>query len=265
MLNGGSGLHAVLPQIFSIGIWYWISVSLAAMGIAAFDTFTQFGATIGTTGSPNSFLIPSQVWQLGWDAARPLLRVADTYSGWSVLWNFFTIAIFYLSALALILAYGFMAFFIMLVQIEFRLGLMLSAILLPLGVYQGTAFMAEFGLGMLCASLVRTFITTALLALSGPLIQLVVPQLAPNGDPTFETAIVMAFVSVSYVLLLLSMARKASTLAVRGLGLGLGSQMSLGNIAGGAAMALGPAGRLAGAAASGAMRGGSRLVQAMRS
>ena len=40
--------------------------------------------------------------------------------------------------------------------------------LIPLGVYQGTAFMAEYGIGLLCSGLIRTFMTTALLAISLP-------------------------------------------------------------------------------------------------
>ncbi len=223
LLRGGSGMASVMTQLVSIGLWYWVSIGLGAMALAAFDTFTQWGASVGILGSPASFLIPSQVWKLGWDSAQPLFRLAMSYQGWAVLWNIFTIGILWLSAMGIVLAYGFMAFFVMLVQIEFRLGIMLAAVLVPLGIYQGTAFMAEFGLGVLCGGLVRTFMTTALLAISAPLVRLMIPQLGGNGEPTLETAIVMAFVSAAYVALLIVGSRRASTMAVRGLGLGLGA------------------------------------------
>ena len=264
MLGGESGLSAGFTTVFSIGCWYWVSISLAGMGIAAFDSFTQFGASVGGQGSVASFLVPSQVWGLGWEAAAPLLAYAKRFSGMAVLSGFFQILIAYVSVLVIVLAFGIMALFIMLVQIEFRLALMLAAILIPLGVFQGTAFMAEYGLGLLCGGLIRTFMTTALLAISLPLVRLITPNIAAGTDPTFETAVVMAFVSGCYVALLINGSRKASSLAVRGLGLGLGSSLSLGGMVSAASMALGPAGRVAGAAAGAAIRGGSRLVQSMR-
>jgi len=258
MLGAGDGLSTAMTSAVSIGIWYWFSIFLGAMAIAAFDTFTQFGAAVGIHGAPGSFLIPSKIWALGWEAARPILAMAQAFTGWSVLINIFVIGILYASALAIVFAYGFMAFFVILIQIEFRLAIMLGAVLIPLGVYQGTTFMAEWGLGLLCGSLVRTFITTALLAISGPLISLVKPERGPTGDPTFETALVMAFVAGSFIVLLLVTARKASTIAVRGLGLGLGS--------GGAG--LGYLLRTGGAILSGAgglaIQGASRLLAGQR-
>jgi hypothetical protein len=137
---------------------------------------------------------------------------------------------------------------------------MLGAILIPLGVFQGTAFMAEYGVGLLCAGLIRTFMTTALLAISLPLVRLITPNVAAGTDPTFETAVVMAFTSGCYVALLINGARRASSLAVRGLGLGLGSNFSLGGIIAGASMVLGPARHVAGAL----IQGSSRLLHSWR-
>lgn len=264
MLGGESGLSAGFTTAFSIGCWYWLSVSLAGMAIAAFDSFTQFGASVGGQGTGAALLVPSQVWSLGWEAAAPLLAYANRFSGMAVLTGFFQIAIAYASVLVIVLAFGVMALFIMLVQIEFRLALMLGAVLIPLGVCQGTAFMAEYGLGLLCGGLIRTFMTTALLAISVPLVRLITPTPPAGTDPSFETAVVMAFVSAGYVVLLISASRKASGLAVRGLGLGLGSSFSLGGIVSAASMALGPVGRAAGAAAGAAISGGSRLLHSRR-
>ena len=84
VLGGGDGLAPALLIIVRIGLFYFFTVSLGALSIAALNTFLQWGAAPGGAFPAAAFLSPSTIVEIGFRAAWPIQTFLAQYSGWAV-------------------------------------------------------------------------------------------------------------------------------------------------------------------------------------
>ena len=65
VLGGGDGLAPALLIVVRIGVFYFLTVSLGALSIAALNTFLQWGAAPGGAFPGAAFLSPSTIVACG--------------------------------------------------------------------------------------------------------------------------------------------------------------------------------------------------------
>ncbi len=231
--SAGDALASVLLTAVKIGVFYWLLVNLAPMGVAAFQTFLQWGMTpAGNALVTQRFLQPSLVLDVGFKAAFPLKRFVDAFTGPSALWNFFTIETYFLTYWIIIVAFWAVALHLMLTIIEYNLALLVATVLLPWGVLQPTAFFTEFSIGWVTGGLVRILVTGAIVGIAVPLFALVTPS-PGGGDPTFYGAMVTMITSGIFALLSWVVPGRAAAIAGRGVSLALHGGTIVAGAAGG--------------------------------
>jgi P-type conjugative transfer protein TrbL len=204
----GDALASLLWTVLRIGVFYYLVYHLYGLTFAAFLTFIQWGlaGTGGQTLTVDDMLHPSRIIDAGFAAAYPIQQFIDAYgSGISGAVNrtlhFWTVDTYLAVYWLVVLAFAFVAVAMILTLIEFKLAVMVSAVLLPWGVLTPVAFMSELSIAWITASLVRVMLTTAIVALGVPLFALFTPNLTPGGDPTQYSSIVMVLTAIIFAIL----------------------------------------------------------------
>lgn len=258
LLGGGDALGPVLLMAIRIGIFYWLSVGLAAISLAAFDSFLFWG-TLPSGGifSGAQFLHPSSLVDAGFTAARPLEVILSRISGWPQNWAMtltYTVA-----KLMIIVAFGCMALHVMMTIMEFHLAVMTGAILVPWGILSQTSFLAEFAFSWITGGLVRVFLTAVIMSIAIPLFKVLQFTMTPGGDPTHYSALIYGIASGIFAILSWQLPKRAAQVAGRGMALSLGGEVvAQGAVTGFRAAQAGLGGTV------GAVRGMSRMMQAAR-
>src|SRR5438552_6507109 len=101
------------------------------------------------------------------------------------------------------------------------LSVLVSAVLVPWGVLQPTAFFTEFAIGWMTGGLVRILVTAAVVGTAVPLFDLVSFRTTGGGDPTFYSAIVTGLTSAVFGILSWVIPGRAAAIAGRGVSLAL--------------------------------------------
>lgn len=262
LLGGGSGLAAAFYTALRIGIFYFISTSLAALSLAAFETFLQWGtAPSGGAFSAATFMSPSSMLDFGFVAARPIQEFLMRFSGMSALWNFPTLVVYMIAFWLVVLAFALIALHLIVTIIEFHIAVMTGAVLIPWGALSHTAFLCEFSIAFITAGLIRILLTAGIMSIGIPLFSTLALTTTPGGDPTLYSAMVFALTAGIFAILAWQIPSRAAGVGGRGMALGLTGGVLLPHSGVRAAMTAG--GALVGVGGQ-AVRGASRLVGAMR-
>lgn len=248
---GGDGMMSMLLTFVRIGVFYWISVSLAALTLAAFHTFLLWGtAPSGGAFSMATFLSPSSMLDAGYKAARPIQVYLQNYDGWQAMWNFPTVVGYMLAFWLVVGAFALIAFHLIITIIEFHLAVMVGAVLIPWGALSQTAFLCEFSISFIVAGLIRILLTAAILSIGMPLFVVLKFTVTPGGDPTFYSAGVFALTAFIFAILAWQVPTRAAAVGGRGMALGLTGGVLLPHTLTGVANTVGSA----------AIRGTSRML-----
>ena len=262
LFEGGHGLATGLMLALRIGIFYWISTSLAAMTLAAFQTFLQWGtAPSGGTFSAATFMSPSSMVDFGFIAARPIQEFLMHFKGMSALWNFPTIVVYMIAFWLVVLAFALIAFHLIITIIEFHIAVMAGAVLIPWGALSQTAFLCEFSISFITAGLIRILLTAGIMSIGIPLFSTLALTTTPGGDPTLYSAIVFALTAIIFAILAWHIPSRAAAIGGRGMALGLTGGILLPHSGVRAVMTAGSA--LVGVGGQ-AVRGVSRMLAAHR-
>jgi len=259
MLQGqgsvSDALGAPLLYLLTVGGYYYGLVHLREIGIAALNTFVQWGVQSGGASFDVALLQrPSFILEIGLKAARP---IADWDTWWSSIKAAVKLTTSPGDAIAywcILLAFIAMTAHHMMLLIEYHIALMCAAVLLPWGLWSFTAPLAEFSLGWLTGGVVRALVGTAMLGIAFPLFDLL--NRPTDGDVLglAQTAVLVAG-SIIFCVLCWVIPARAAGIAGRGVSLALnGSTLTA------AAATFARFGLMA----TGAVRGVSSLVQAPR-
>jgi P-type conjugative transfer protein TrbL len=221
MLSGGAGagdaLATTLLHTIKFGIFYWLLVNLVPLTTAAFQTFFGWGlAPAGSRDLAARMLSPSFLLDIGFRIATPLHDLVDRMSGWSQAWNYFKLMGYTIAAWVIILAFAAVSLHLMTTIIEFHLAVLVCTVLLPWGVLQPTAMLAEFCIGWVTGGLVRILVTGAIVGISVPLFATIQLNTTGGGDPTFFSAVMVALTSFIFAVLAWVIPGRAAAIAGRG-------------------------------------------------
>lgn len=227
VMSGGAGLGdaigTMLWILLAIGVFHWFLLNLPAILDAALNTFVQWGlAPSGGAFSLGDFLLPSRMIRSWWTGAAAI-REFISNMGWgkAAPWNWPTLMIFILAFLGIFAGFAVLAAEVMIALFEFGFARLLSAILVPWGVVTQTAFLAELSIAWLVGGLVRMLIMAALMGITVELFGRV--ALPGDTDPGIAEALISAFLAAFFAGLSLVIPHRASTVAGRGMALGLGA------------------------------------------
>ena len=153
-------------------MFYWLTISLGALSLAALNTFLQWGAEAGGgafTGA--AFLSPSTIVDVGFRVALPIQELLQQFTGMAVVRNF---------PIVVHLHGGILADCARIYpdraphdHHDYRVlfcGL-LGAVLFPWGLLSQTAFLCEFVVSWLTAGLIRVLLTVGIMSISVPLFE----------------------------------------------------------------------------------------------
>ena len=261
VLGGGDGLAAVLWICLRIGLFYFLTISLGALSIAALNTFLQWGAAPGGAFPAAAFLSPSTILEIGFRAAWPVQTFLAQYSGWAVLFSYWIVAPYMLAYWLIILAFALVALHMMITIIEFHFAVMCAAVLFPWGLLSHTAFLCEFVVSWVTAGLIRVLLTVGIMAISIPLFDSLSFAVTPGGDPTLYSALLYAVTAMVFAILAWVLPARAAAVGGRGMALGLTGGILL-PTSGVRAIAAGGRGLVA--AGGHAVQGASRMIAARR-
>jgi type IV secretion system protein TrbL len=261
VLGGGDGLAPFLLIVVRIGVFYFFTVSLGVLSIAALNTFLQWGAAPGGGFPAAAFLSPSAIVDVGFRAAFPVQDMLQKFDGWTAIKNFPIVVPYMLAYWLIILAFVLVALHMIITIIEFYFAVMCAAVLFPWGALSHTAFLCEFVVSWVTAGLIRVLLTVGIMAISIPLFEGLRYTVTPGGDPTIYSALIYAATAGVFAILAWVLPNRAAAVGGRGMALGLTGGVLLPH-SGVRAIAAGGRGLLT--AGRQAIEGGSRMLAARR-
>jgi type IV secretion system protein TrbL len=218
VVSGGPQLGEALGQLVfllvGIGFYYWLVLNLLPMAQAALATAVQWGLESGGSGMTAATLQqPSFILDAGFVAAAPLAEF-DTW--WKAVKSTVKLATNPIDALgwcAIVLAFMAVALHHMMMLIEFQLAVTCAVVLLPWGIWQGSASVGEFTLGWLLGGLIRALVSLTMVGIGVPLFEMLRPE--PKGFFGLYETFVMLGGSFVFAVLCWIIPARAATMAGR--------------------------------------------------
>lgn len=191
-------LQEVIVKIFKIGTFFWL--------VSNWDYFThdilfESFKMAGQVASNTSFDVsPSGILDKGLYLTSQVIKSICSSSGWqSVLGGLGLLIVKLIFALIIIVAFGFMAIQVLLVNIEFYLVSTLSVILVPFGLIKHTSFLFEKALGAMFSFGIKLMFMTFIVGLGSVLFD--TWNTAISGDSHISELISASIGAVTYAFL----------------------------------------------------------------
>ena len=197
VMSGGSHLGDALGHLLmllvSIGFYMWLILHLWDLGQALFDTFAQWGMLGSGNGITSEQLRnPGFLMDIGTRLAFP---VAEQASWLQKVWQGINLAFSpgeWIVVLAILAAFAGIAVHHLFLLVEFYLALMCGNVLIGWGFWRLTAHFAEFSLGWITGSLIRTLVSCIMIGIAVPLFQQIRTPPTSTGALDVLTYIQMA-------------------------------------------------------------------------
>ncbi|HEV2605604.1 MAG TPA: P-type conjugative transfer protein TrbL [Microvirga sp.] len=215
---------------FMIGNWN----NLARI---VFESFSGLGLQASGTGmSAADFLRPGRIAQTGLEAGRPILESISGLMGFvSFFENFIQIAILLFAWAIVLLSFFILAIQLFISLIEFKLATLCGFVLVPFGLFNKTAFMAERVLGLVISSGVKVLVLAVIVGIGSTLFGEFTSGF--SAEPTIEDAMALVLAALSLLGLGIFAPGIANGIVSGGPQLGAGAAVGTGLAAGGAVMA----------------------------
>ncbi|MAP96023.1 MAG: P-type conjugative transfer protein TrbL, partial [Ponticaulis sp.] len=240
-----------------------------ALARIVFESFAGLGLIAsGGSLSPGELLQPGRIAEIGLDAGRPILAsISDLMGFVSFFENFLQIVILLFAWLVVLLSFFILAIQLFVTLIEFKLATLAGFILVPFGLFNKTAFMAERVLGLVISSGVKVLVLAVIVGIGSTIFGEFTAGF--TGEPTIEDAMAIVLAALSMLALgifgpgiangIVSGGPQLGAGAAVGAGLAVGG-LAVGGVAG-ARMAVGAAD--AGARGAAAVAGGASTAYSM--
>ncbi|ODT81432.1 MAG: P-type conjugative transfer protein TrbL [Pelagibacterium sp. SCN 64-44] len=252
----------LVKKTLFVGVFAYIIGNWNNLARIIFESFAGLGLKgSGTSFSVADLMRPGKVAQVGLDAARPLLESISDLMGWIAFFeNFIQIACL-LFAWALVL----LAFFILAIQlfvtlIEFKLTTLAGFVLIPFGLFNKSAFMAERVLGNVVSSGIKILVLAVIIGIGSTLFSQFTAGFG-GTTPTIDDAMAIVLAALSLLGLGIFGPGIANGIVSGGPQLGAGAAVGTGLAVGGAALAAGGAAGLALRGGGAALAGGAATVR----
>ncbi|MBB5745731.1 P-type conjugative transfer protein TrbL [Brevundimonas variabilis] len=230
-------------KVLLIGAFAWLINDWQALSETIYFGFLELGLTAGGGAlSPSEFLNPGAILAQGWEIVKALGETpAPVDNPLDIAGNLTDALILGLAMIGIMLAFAILALQIIVSLIEFKIVTLGGFVLLPFGIWNKTAFLAERPLGYVVSSGLK--VLALAIVVSGA--RTVFDQLQPSANPDIYEALTILVAAILLAMLALFIPNLASALVTGGPSLGAGALLT-------GALAVGGAGALAGAGIAGA-------------
>jgi len=228
---------------FLINDWQQLSETLYA-------GFIELGLTAGGGSlSRSDFLNPGAILAQGWDIVKALGETpAPVDNPLDIVGNMADALILGLAMIGIMLAFAVLALQIVVALLEFKIVTLGGFVLLPFGIWNKSAFLAERPLGYVVSSGLK--VLALAIVISGA--RTIFDQLQPSANPDIYEALSILVAAILLAMLSLFIPNLASALVTGGPSLGAGAAITAGVAVGGVTALAGAGIAGAGAAAGGA-------------
>ncbi|ARE40974.1 Conjugative transfer protein TrbL [Rhodovulum sp. P5] len=250
----------LVKKTLFVGVFAYIISNWNTLARIVFESFAGLGlvATGGAIGA-GELLQPGRIAAVGLEAGQPILEsIADLMGFVSFFENFIQISILLFAWMVVLLSFFILAIQLFVTLIEFKLATLAGFILVPFGLFNKTAFMAERVLGLVISSGVKVLVLAVIVGIGSTIFGEFTAGF--TGEPTIEDAMAVVLAALSLLALGIFGPGIANGIVSGGPQLGAGAAVGAGLAAGGV-VAGGLAGaKIAGAAGGAALRGGSAVA-----
>ncbi|WP_299507623.1 P-type conjugative transfer protein TrbL [uncultured Roseobacter sp.] len=250
----------LVKKTLFVGVFAYIISNWNTLARIIFESFAGLGlvATGGALGA-GELLQPGRIAAVGLEAGQPILdSVADLMGFVAFFDNFIQIMILLFAWIVVLLSFFILAIQLFVTLIEFKLATLAGFILVPFGLFNKTAFMAERVLGLVISSGVKVLVLAVIVGIGSTIFSEFTTGFV--GEPTIGDAMAVVLAALSILALGIFGPGIANGIVSGGPQLGAGAAVGAGLAAGGV-VAGGVAGaKMAGAAGGAALRGGSAVA-----
>jgi type IV secretion system protein TrbL len=246
-------LAAGFGKVLLVGAFAWLINDWQALSETLYAGFIELGLAAGGGGlSRADFLNPGAILQQGWEIVKALGETpAPVDNPLDVMGNLADALILGLAMIGIILAFAVLALQIIVSLLEFKIVTLGGFVLLPFGIWNKTAFLAERPLGYVVSAGLK--VLALAIVVSGA--QSIFDQLQPSANPDIYEALALLVAALLLAMLAIFIPNLASALVTGGPALGAGAALTGGlAVAGAGALAAG------GVAAAGAALGARGAV-----
>ncbi|RZJ00923.1 MAG: P-type conjugative transfer protein TrbL [Brevundimonas sp.] len=251
-------------KILLIGAFAWLINDWQRLSETIYAGFIELGLTAGGGSlSREEFLNPGAVLTQGWEIVKALGETpAPVDDPLDVVGNITDALILGLAMIGIMLAFAVLALQIIVSLLEFKIVTLGGFVLLPFGIWNKSAFLAERPLGYVVSSGLK--VLALAIVVSGA--RTIFDQLQPSANPDIYEALSILVAALLLAMLAIFIPNLASALVTGGPSLGAGSAVTAGLAVSGAgalagaalAAADGAAGKLAGSSKAAAGAGAAR-------
>ena len=250
----------LIRKTLYIGFFAFLIGNFNILAKIIFNSFAGLGLKAAGSGlSADQFVQPGRIAKVGIDAGKPILQAASQLMGFVAFFeNFVQIVVLLIAWLVVLVAFFILAVQLFITLIEFKLTTLAGFVLVPFGLFNKTAFLAERVLGNVIASGVKVLVLAVIVGIGTTLFSQFTQGFAGN-QPTLDDAMALVLAALALLGLGIFGPGIATGLAAGAPQLGAGAAVGTALAAGGLGVA-GAMGMRAGAGAvSGVVRGAASL------
>src|SRR5882757_9956280 len=252
--------HLVKKTLY-VGFFAFLIGNFNGLAKIVFNSFAGLGLKAAGSGlSADQLLQPGRIAQIGIDAGKPILQAASQLMGYvSFFENFVQIFVLLVAWLVVLVAFFILAVQLFVTLIEFKLTTLVGFVLVPFGLFNKTAFLAERVLGNVIASGVKVLVLAVIVGIGTNLFGEFTQGFGGN-QPTLEDALALVLASLALLGLGIFGTGIATGIAAGAPQLGAGAAVGTALAAGGLGVATAAGLRTGAAALTGAVRGAASLA-----
>jgi len=198
---------ALSRRVLYIGFFVWLVLNWPTLIDTVGESFVRLGFKAGNApGLYFDFYNPGLIVANGWGGAWTIVEASGELTGIRATFvNLPQILILLAAAAVYFVTFALLAFQVFMALVQFKVGALMSFLLLPMALVNKTAFLAERPIGWLISSGVRLMALAIVMALGDDLVR----SLMVDDDVTIREAVAAALGAAALFLL----ARMATTLA----------------------------------------------------
>src|ERR1700731_1892454 len=189
--------HLVKKTLY-VGFFAFLIGNFNGLAKIIFNSFAGLGLKAAGSGlAADQLLQPGRLARVGVDAGRPILQAAGQLMGYVAFFeNFVQIFVLMIAWLVVVIAFFVLAIQLFVTLIEFKLTTLAGFVLVPFGLFNKTAFLAERVLGNVVASGVKVLVLAVIIGIGTNLFGEFTQGFGGN-QPTLEDALALVLASLA--------------------------------------------------------------------
>ena len=250
----------LIRKTLYVGFFAFLIGNFNTLAKVIFNSFAGLGLKAAGSGlSADQFVQPGRIAQVGIDAGKPILQAASQLMGFvSFFENFIQIVVLLIAWLVVLVAFFILAVQLFITLIEFKLTTLAGFVLVPFGLFNKSAFLAERVLGNVIASGVKVLVLAVIVGIGTTLFSQFTQGFGGN-QPTLDDAMALVLAALALLGLGIFGPGIATSLAAGAPQLGAGAAVGTALAAGGLGVAGAMGMRAGSSAVAGAVRGAASL------